>query len=355
MKPLEWIDGKLRFLDQTKLPIEEIYCETDDLQDVVQAIRCLAIRGAPLLGITAAYGVALASLRCTHSSTDEIQQALFYAIDLLRSTRPTAVNLFWALHRQKCIVNSWKSGLIEELRRALLNEAIQIHNEDAEMCEQISSHGIQVLPDRCSVLTHCNAGALATGGRGTAIGVITKAWEIGKLNHVYVDETRPLLQGARLTAWELTKLKIPSTLIPDNTAAFLMQQNKIQAVIVGADRIAANGDVANKIGTYNIAVLAKEHSIPFYVAAPLSTIDFNMSNGKQIPIEERDANEVKIIAGVKIAPDEIDVYSPAFDITPNQFITAIVTNTGVLNPPFEQSFNELKVRIKLLENNRISC
>jgi methylthioribose-1-phosphate isomerase len=345
MKPLNWIDGRLRFLDQTKLPLEEFYCEIADVQALAQAIKCLAIRGAPLIGIAAAYGVALASYSLKITTKSEVQKILHSAIELLASTRSTAVNLFWALNRQRQIVDSWKSDSIKELQEALLDEAMLIHSEDAEMCERISSYGVQLLPQDCTILTHCNAGALATGGRGTAIGIISKAWENGILKHVYIDETRPLLQGARLTAWEMMKLKIPATLITDNSAAFLMQQGKVQAVIVGADRIATNGDVANKIGTYNVAVLAKEHGIPFFVASPISTIDFNISNGKQIPIEERSSEEVRRIGGLQIAPEEIVVYSQAFDITPNQFITAIVTDKGILKQPLHEALRSLKIQI----------
>jgi methylthioribose-1-phosphate isomerase len=223
----------------------------------------------------------------------------------------------------------------------LLDEALHIHQEDAEMCERISALGAELLPQSCSILTHCNAGVLATGGRGTALGIITKAWEMGKLKHVYVDETRPLMQGARLTAWEMEKAKIPATLIADNTAAFLMQQRKIDAIIVGADRVAANGDVANKVGTYNLAVLAKHHGIPFYVAAPVSTIDFKMKTGKEIPIEERNGMEVTNYFGKQIAPEDVMVYSPAFDVTPNELISAIITNCGVLRPSYSDAIQSL--------------
>jgi methylthioribose-1-phosphate isomerase len=344
MKPLEWIDGKLKFLDQTKLPLEEFFCETDDVVFVAEAIKRLAIRGAPLIGIAAAYGVALASLSLNHLMTKEVRSHLLSVIDLLASTRPTAINLFWALERQRRVLDAWHADSITDLQNNLLDEAKRIHQEDAEMCERISSFGIELLPNDCSILTHCNAGALATGGRGTAIGIISKAWELGRLKHVYIDETRPLLQGARLTAWEMKQAKIPATLIVDNVAAVLMQKRKIDAVIVGADRISMNGDVANKVGTYSLAVLAKYHGIPFYVAAPVSTIDVQMSRGKDIPIEERDAREVTELFGKRTAPESVNVYSPAFDVTPHEFVTAIVTDQGVHLHPFSDSLKRLNLR-----------
>ena len=344
MKPLEWINGKLKFLDQTKLPLEEFFCETDDIIFVAEAIKRLAIRGAPLIGIAAAYGVALASLSLNHSVMKKARLHLLSAIDLLASTRPTAINLFWALERQRRVLDAWQADSMTGLQINLLDEAMRIHQEDVEMCERISSFGIELLPNDCSILTHCNAGSLATGGRGTAVGIISKAWELGRLKHVYMNETRPLLQGARLTAWEMKQAKIPATLIVDNVAAVLMQQRKIDAVIVGADRIAMNGDVANKVGTYSLAVLAKHHGIPFYVAAPVSTIDVQMRTGKDIPIEERDAREVTESFGKRIAPESVNVYSPAFDVTPNEFMTAIVTDQGVHLPPFLESLKRLNFR-----------
>jgi methylthioribose-1-phosphate isomerase len=345
MKPLEWIDGNIQFLDQTKLPLEEVFVKTDDVVVLTEAIKRLAIRGAPLIGIAAAYGVVLASLQCNKTDANEIRSYLRSTIHTLASTRPTAVNLFWALNRQRCVLDSWESNSVAELQKRLLEEAVRIHQEDIEMCEHISSFGVELLPLSCSILTHCNAGALATGGRGTALGIVSKAWEKGKLKCVYIDETRPLLQGARLTAWEMKRANIPATLIVDNLAAVLMRQGKIDVVIVGADRIAINGDIANKVGTYNIAVLAKHHGIPFYVAAPISTIDFQIKAGKDIPIEERDGKEITEVFGKQIAPDGITVYSPAFDVTPNEFITAIVTDQGIIYPPFSESIHLLQSRI----------
>ena len=342
MKPLEWIDGSIRFLDQTKLPLEEVFIKTDDVAVLAEAIRHLAIRGAPLIGIAAAYGVALASLQIKKNEVNEVRSYLQSTIDFLASTRPTAVNLFWALKRQRRVLDAWQINSIADLQKRLIDEALLIHQEDFEMCERISSFGVELLPQSCSILTHCNAGALATGGRGTALGIISKAWEDGKLKCVYIDETRPLLQGARLTAWEMKQANIPATLIADNTAAILMKQRKIDAVIVGADRIAINGDVANKVGTYNIAVLAKHHGIPFYAAAPISTIDFQMKTGEDIPIEERDGKEVTEVLGKRIAPEGVAVYSPAFDVTPNELITAIVTDQGIVYPPFSDSLMHLQ-------------
>jgi methylthioribose-1-phosphate isomerase len=342
MKPLEWINGNVRFLDQTKLPLEEVYIKTDDVVVLTEAIRRLAIRGAPLIGIAAAYGVALASLQFKKTDANGLRSHLQSTINILASTRPTAVNLFWALKRQRRVLDSWQTNSVTDLQKRLIDEALLIHHEDFEMCEHISSFGVELLPQSCSILTHCNAGALATGGRGTALGIVTKAWEKGKLKCVYIDETRPLLQGARLTAWEMKRANIPSTLIVDSIAAVLMKQGKIDAVIVGADRIAMNGDVANKVGTYSIAVLAKHHGIPFYVAVPISTIDFQIKTGNEIPIEVRDGKEVTEVFGKRIAPEGVAVYSPAFDVTPDEFITAIVTDQGILHPPFSDSIHLLQ-------------
>ena len=316
VKPLEWRNGTLRFLDQTKLPAEEVYIETNDVLVVADAIKRLALRGAPLIGIAAAYGVALCAFK--NSTSLNYFQRLEESIALLAATRPTAVNLFWALKRQKQIIADNKSQSTAIITQKLIDEALSIHHEDIEMCERISAFGAELFLPSSTILTHCNAGALATGGRGTALGIIAKAWECGKCSHVFVDETRPLLQGARLTAWELKQQNIPFTLLTDNTAAYAMQQGKISAVVVGADRIACNGDAANKIGTYNVAVLAMHHHIPFYIAAPISSIDFSIASGREISIEERSADETTTIAGKQIAPANVHVYSPAFDVTPNE-------------------------------------
>jgi methylthioribose-1-phosphate isomerase len=334
LKPLEWTGGKLRFLDQTKLPAEEIWIETDDVRIIDDAIRRLAVRGAPQIGIAAAYGVAAAAIHCPEDIPSR-RRILTDAIQMLEQSRPTAVNLFRALNRQRKVLLDNPSVSIEVLRRLLLDEALAIHREDAGMCERIAGYGIKLLKPGSILLTHCNSGALATGGIGTALGIICSGWDAGLVSHVYVDETRPLLQGARLTMWELMHHSIPATLLPDTAAAALMRQKKISAVIVGADRIAANGDCANKVGTYGLAILAKYHSIPFYVAAPISTFDPEIPDGSWIPIEERNADEVRMIQGRPITVSGADVYSPAFDVTPNELITAIVSDSGVMYPPFK--------------------
>ena len=330
--PIEWLGTRVRFLDQTKLPLEVSTIDTDDYHVVAEAIRSLKLRGAPLIGVAAAYGVALAAVTSPTSTISEYKKGLFSVIDYFAETRPTAVNLFWSLNRLKSIVQS--SSSVEKIRTAVVAEAVAIHREDAEMCEKIGKHGATLIPQSATILTHCNAGALATGGRGTAVGVITTAHEMGKKIHVFVDETRPLLQGARLTTWELQQAGIKHTLITDNTAAFLFQQHKIDLVIVGADRIAANGDAANKIGTYNLAVLAHYHNTPLYIAAPSSTIDPTIPSGSGIPIEERHAKEVTEGFGVRTAPAGIKVYSPAFDITPAILISGIITEKGIHRFPY---------------------
>ncbi|MEX2115697.1 MAG: S-methyl-5-thioribose-1-phosphate isomerase [Bacteroidota bacterium] len=341
-----WKEGKVWFLDQTRIPAEQRVVETNDPSVLAGAIRTLSIRGAPLIGIAAAYGVALDFISSPMSRREDLPSRLARVQALFASTRPTAVNLFWALERMRETAESF-SGNIGNLGEVLLNEAVRIHEEDRLTCEQIGIHGAALISPGMSVLTHCNTGALATGGIGTAFGIIRTAWEKKVLRHVYVDETRPLLQGARLTAWELTQLGIPSTLITDSTAAFLMLQGRIQAVLVGADRIAANGDVANKVGTYGLAVTARYHAIPFYVAAPTSTIDSTMKSGKDIPIEVRDSAELLRQGERAIAPIGMEVYAPAFDVTPNELITAIITEYGVVSPPFG---SHLPTRQSSLEN-----
>jgi methylthioribose-1-phosphate isomerase len=342
MRSIEWSDGKVRFLDQSQLPAREVIIETLDEAVLAQAIKTLAIRGAPLIGIAAAYGFVLAFNKLGTSDLKSISTCLERTANLFGSTRPTAVNLFWAINRMRRGVARMTGQPLETIKAELLSEAKAIHAEDEEQCRKIGQFGAELLPNAANVLTHCNTGSLATGGDGTAQSVLKVAWERHKLKHVYMDETRPLLQGARLTAWELQQLHIPSTLITDNTAAFLMQQGKVNAIIVGADRITLEGDVANKVGTYGLAVLAKHHIIPFYVAAPTSTIDFEMSKGSEIPIEQRSGNEVTQIAGDKIAPEGVDVYAPAFDVTPHELITAIITENGVLRPPYTQAITLLK-------------
>ena len=342
MRSIEWRTDKVRFLDQSQLPLKEIFIETDDEIVVARSIKSLSLRGAPLIGIAAAYGFVLAFSRLTDSDPQSVSICLERTSNLFTSTRPTAVNLFWAVERMRRRVESLGGISTSELRDALLAEARAIHTEDEEMCRTIGILGADLLPNAASVLTHCNTGSLATGGDGTAQSVIKTAWDQHKLKHVYMDETRPLLQGARLTAWELRQLQIPSTLITDNTAAFLMQQGKVNVVIVGADRITMQGDVANKVGTYGLAVAAHYHKIPFYVAAPTSTIDFEMSSGKDIPIEQRPGTEVTTIGGVQVAPAGVDVYSPAFDVTPHGLITAIVTEAGVHRSPYRSAMERLR-------------
>jgi len=342
MKAIEWRNGSVRFLDQRKLPLEEVYVETDDEKVVAGAIKNLAIRGAPLIGVAAAYGFFLAFKNLSSYDARSLISLVEKATNLFASTRPTAVNLFWALNRMRNTVIDSSGSMPEEIQARLLIQAQKIQAENEEMCRAIGRLGAELLPNAASVLTHCNTGNLATGGVGTAQSVITTAWELLKLKHVYIDETRPLLQGARLTAWELQKLQIPFTLITDSTAAFLMQRGEVNAIVVGADRITLNGDVANKVGSYGLAVLAKHHRIPFYVAAPTTTIDFEMTRGSEIPIEQRDAGEVTEIVGRQIAPPGAHVYSPAFDVTPNDLITAIITEKGILRSPYRMAMEELK-------------
>ncbi|MBI3110412.1 MAG: S-methyl-5-thioribose-1-phosphate isomerase [Ignavibacteriales bacterium] len=340
MRVIEWREGSLRFLDQTRLPLEEIFVTTDDEYVVADAIKRLAIRGAPLIGIGAAYGFVLALNKVTDAS--KVPAAIERASILLSSTRPTAVNLFRALERMKAEAAAFMSAPLLEFKLHLLEEALAIHREDEAMCRAIGEHGAALLPNAAVVVTHCNTGRLATGGEGTALAVIAKAWELRTLKHVYMDETRPLMQGARLTAWELKQLGIPSTLMTDSTAAFLMQRGLVNAVVVGADRITLNGDVANKVGTYGLAVLAKHHGIPMIVAAPTSTLDFTLVNGSEIPIEQRNGKEVTHIGETRIAPEGVEVYSPAFDITPGELISAIVTEQGVMQYPFRDPIKRLR-------------
>ncbi|MFQ5543067.1 MAG: S-methyl-5-thioribose-1-phosphate isomerase [Nitrospiria bacterium] len=331
-KTVEWKEGFVRLLDQTRLPHEVIYIDCKDVEAVARGIKTLQVRGAPAIGITAAYGIALAAQQNAADSFERFYLQLLKDCDLLSETRPTAVNLFWAIDRMKETVQSIRDRPLSEIKKRLLMEADTILEEDIEMNHAIGRHGAKLIPPGSGVLTHCNAGGLATGGYGTALGVIRGAWEVHQDLCVYADETRPILQGARLTAWELIAEKIPVRLITDNMAGFMMQQGKIQCCVVGADRIAANGDTANKIGTYSLAVLAKEHDIPFYVAAPSSTIDFKLSSGKEIPIEMRKPEEVSCLNGQRIAPKGVEVENPAFDVTPAKYITAVITEKGCFKP-----------------------
>jgi methylthioribose-1-phosphate isomerase len=343
IKPIQWDrDGKkLILLDQTLLPGEESYREYNDPLEVAEAIRSLVVRGAPAIGCAAAFGVALAANMCGGEDPEELRRTVGEALNALAETRPTAVNLFWALDRMSKLLDSSSEGSCTQIRRVLEKEAVRIFEEDLLSCRSIGDLGADLVPDTANILTHCNAGALATAGYGTALGVIRSAHKEGKVSMVWVDETRPVLQGARLTAWEMVREGIPATLVTDNMAGALMADGKVDFVIVGADRIAANGDVANKIGTYPLAVLANYHKIPFAVAAPLSTIDTDIASGSQIPIEERDPEEVSGYADVRWAPGGIRIYNPAFDVTPAALITAIVTEKGVIKPPFEISISSL--------------
>lgn len=341
IKTLEWTPEGVRFIDQTRLPTEEVYVTCRNYQEVGNAIRNMIVRGAPAIGVTAAMGVALGVKQSTATDAKSLRAELNEISEFIGKTRPTAVNLFWGIRRMKDKFESVAGQSMEQIKAALIAEAQQMHLEDIAANEAMGQNGAALMPGSGGVLTHCNAGALATCGYGTALGVIRAAVSAGKKIHVFADETRPFLQGARLTAWELMKDGIPTTVIADNMAASMMQQGKIQAVIVGADRIAANGDVANKIGTYGVAILAREHGIPFYVAAPWSTVDLNTPTGTQIPIEERSPREVTHHGGRQMAPDGVMVENPAFDVTPDKYVTAIITERGVARAPYSESLKEL--------------
>ena len=335
IETIQWTDSGVVMIDQTRLPREETYVTCTDYKQVAEAIRSMVIRGAPAIGVAAAMGIAL-GMQQAQSAADFDQ-----ICDTLARTRPTAVNLFWAIERMRRLYSELQASPLEEIRAKLVSEAQQIRLEDIAINECIGRNGAPLIPDGKSVLTHCNAGALATAGYGTALGVIRAAVASGKKIDVFADETRPFLQGARLTVWELQHDNIPATLITDNMAGHFLHSGRIGCVVVGADRIAANGDVANKIGTYSIAVLAKENSVPFYVAAPISTLDLSLTNGDQIPIEQRAAEEVTHVQGVHVAPDGTTVENPAFDVTPNRYVTAIVTERGVAIPPYVESLRKL--------------
>lgn len=344
-RTLEWTQEGVVMIDQRKLPAEESYPVFKTYQEVAQAIKDMVVRGAPAIGVAAAMGVALGAKQIETDDVRRFEQQFAEICQTLASTRPTAVNLFWAIERMKRVFHQHlpKKDL-GILKRALENEAVEMHQEDVELNRRMGSFGASLLSDKQKVLTHCNAGALATAGYGTALGVIRAAVEQGKKIHVFADETRPFLQGARLTTWELQKDQIPVTLITDNMAGYFMKQGKIDCVIVGADRIAANGDVANKIGTYSVAVLAKENRIPFYVAAPISTLDLTIPSGEHIPIEQRSPKEVTHIQNSAIAPEGVAVENPAFDVTPNRYVTAIITEQGIARAPFEENLQRLKGR-----------
>ncbi len=341
--PVKWSDEGVLMLDQRLLPTEEIWLTLKTYTEVADGIRDMVVRGAPAIGVSAAYGMALGVKQFVGTNLVDLEDELEYISEVLGKTRPTAVNLFWAIDRMNRTFAKAKADgkSISEIKQIMLDDAKAIHEEDIEAQRLIADFGGELIEDNSTVLTHCNAGALATGGVwGTALGVIRGAINQGKSIHVYADETRPYLQGARLTAWELKEDNIPVTLITDNMSGYMMKKGKVQAVVVGSDRIAANGDVANKIGTYMVAVLAKEHGIPFYVAAPLSTIDMKCPTGEEIPIEERDTREVSHIKDIQLAPDGIEIGNPAFDVTPNHLVTAIITEKGVARSPYSESLKK---------------
>jgi methylthioribose-1-phosphate isomerase len=345
MRAVDWVDGRFRFIDQTLLPQQEVWVDTDDLTVVGEAIRTLRVRGAPAIGVAAAFGLLLALHPRTFSDVPDLRGRLRRASAYLAQTRPTAVNLFYALDRMRGVLDRHAGQSEAQLYAALEREACAIQREDIEACRRIGELGAELIVPGSSLLTHCNAGALATAGDGTALSIVTTAARQGKIVRVYVDETRPLLQGARLTAWELEQADIPVVLITDSTAGTVLREGRVQAVIVGADRVAANGDAANKVGTYPLAVLAQRHGVSFYVAVPTSTLDPDTPSGDGIPIEERDPAEITHFAGVVVAPAGVGVYAPAFDVTPNELITAIVTERGVLRPPYVQTIADvLKAR-----------
>ncbi len=344
---IKWEDNKVIMIDQRKLPLEEVYVECFDYEELAQAIEKMIIRGAPAIGVAAAFGVALGVQQIkNHASLHEEFDRIYLRLE---KTRPTARNLFWALERMRSVFLENKMLELSSLQQVLVKEALNIEKKDLETNKKMGAWGRELIGDGDSILTHCNAGALATAGYGTALGVIRAAFKEGKSLKVYADETRPVLQGARLTCWELDKDNIPVVLITDNMAGSLMQKGKISLVITGADRIAVNGDTANKIGTYTTAVLAKEHGLPFYVAAPLSTVDFDIPDGSQIPIEERDPREVREIGGRLITLPQIDVRNPAFDVTPARYISAIITEAGIARAPFDKSLSLQKN--KLIDND----
>ncbi len=343
IKTIEWADSGVVMLDQRLLPLREVYITCRDYQEVAEAIRSMVIRGAPAIGVAAAMGVAMGIRKLAAADPNELDSEFRRICDVLAATRPTAVNLFWAIERMKTVFQRIRSQGAEAVGAALIHEARQMHAEDIDANRRMGRFGQDLIPGGARVLTHCNAGALATAGYGTALGVIRAAVEAGKAIQVFADETRPFLQGARLTAWELEKDNIPVTVITDSMAGHFMRLGRIDCAIVGADRIAANGDVANKIGTYSVAVLAKENGIPFFVAAPVSTLDLSLPDGSLIPIEERDPEEVRRVGDVLITAAGTRVANPAFDVTPSRYITAIITDQGIARPPYTESLRRLAV------------
>ena len=338
VETIQWTDDGVVMIDQTRLPLTEAYVTCRTYEEVATAIRDMIIRGAPAIGVAAAMGVAIGVLHAAEADLDAQVETI---CDTLARTRPTAVNLFWGIERMKRLYHSLKGRPIAEIRARMVDEAKRVREEDIAINRAMGRNGAALVPDGKTVLTHCNAGALATAGYGTALGVIRAAREAGKNIDVFADETRPFLQGARLTVWELQQDGIPTTLITDNMAGHFMKSGRIGCVVVGADRIAANGDVANKVGTYSVAVLAKENHVPFFVAAPISTLDLSLESGDQIPIEERAATEVTRIYGQQVAPEGTAVQNPAFDVTPARYVTAIITEKGVARAPYGESLKQL--------------
>ena len=336
VETIQWTDEGVVMIDQTRLPREQVFVTCKDYKEVAEAIRSMVIRGAPAIGVAAAMGVAIGALK-----SDDLHRDMDEICSVLAATRPTAVNLFWAIDRMKNLYAGVKDQPIDAIRETLIREAKQIYLEDIAINRAIGQNGADLVPDGKTVLTHCNAGALATAGFGTALGVIRAAVQAGKNIDVFADETRPFMQGSRLTVWELQQDNINATLITDNMAGHFLKSGRIGCVVVGADRIAANGDVANKIGTYSVAVLAKENNVPFYVAAPISTLDLTLASGDMIPIEERAASEVTHVGGVHIAPDDTAVKNPAFDVTPNRYVSGIITERGVARAPYTESLQAL--------------
>jgi methylthioribose-1-phosphate isomerase len=344
IQTLEWTDRGVVFIDQTKLPTEEVYVTCTTYQQVADVIRNMVVRGAPAIGVAAAMGVALGVQNSKAENGADLKKDFDQICEVIGKTRPTAVNLFWAIRRMGEKFESLRVRPIPQIKQELIEEAQRMHAEDIAANQAMGRHGATLMPASGGVLTHCNAGALATAGYGTALGVIRAAVEAGKKIHVYADETRPFLQGSRLTAWELMKDGIPTTVISDNMAGVMMQQGKIGAIVVGADRIAANGDVANKVGTYTVAILAKEHGVPFYVAAPMSTVDLETPDGSKIPIEQRNPREVTHIGGRQMTPDGVGIENPAFDVTPAKYVAAIITERGIARAPYGESLRELAVQ-----------
>ena len=332
--PVRWVNERLVLIDQRELPVREVERLYAQWEDVAEAIRALAVRGAPLIGVAAAFGVVLAARQSRATTFDQLFADIEVAVKGLAATRPTAVNLFWALDRMRRVADALRGATPDAVRARLLTEAQAILDEDVAANRAMGAHGATLVPERARVLTHCNAGALATAGFGTALGVVRAAHAKGRVALVWVDETRPVMQGSRLTAWECVREGIPHRLIADVAAGSLMARGEVDLVVTGADRIAANGDTANKIGTYSVAVLAKHHGVPFYVAAPCSTIDPSLASGTQIPIEERDGAEVRRVGTQQTAPDASPVFNPAFDVTPAALISAIITERGIFRPPY---------------------